>query len=110
MLDLKDSSRKRKTVAASAFELQDDKFTGFIEAVDNGQARLALEYMVYLLTEINNEVFHLQAQVEKLKDAPVVAKSKPEVAKKAVKKIAKQASAANETGEVPNLDPVIHED
>lgn len=65
---LKESSRNRiggNTTAA--FQLQEDKHSGFITAVDNNQTRLALEYAVYLVTELNNEVFYLRQDVEELK-------------------------------------------
>ena len=95
---LKDSnSVHRKVVGPSSYELKGDKFGGFIEAVDNGQTRLALEYAVYLVTELNNEIFRLNERVQELEkpaETPAPAKSQP---RKSTKKSTTAAKTEEKT-------------
>jgi len=94
-IQLKDSVRKKTTVSPSTYPLQDDKFSGFIEAVDNGQNRLALEYAVYLVTELNNEIFHLNEKIDAVREEVRAAESTKVAtpAKKATKKSAPKSTA-----------------
>lgn len=86
MIELKDSATRPGVNPSAAFRLDEDKYAGFVSAVDNGQTRLALEYAVHLMTDLNNEVFHLREDLETLK----AAKKAP--AKKTTKKAATKAS------------------
>jgi hypothetical protein len=85
MIELKDSASRLGTNPSASFQLVDDKYGGFMSAVENGQTRLALEYATHLIREMSGEIFDLRRDVDELKKHPEV-EPKPAPSKRVAKK------------------------
>jgi len=94
MLILKDNGG---ALTAKSNQLDEDKYAGFVRSVNNGQVRQALDYAVFLFTELNNEIFYLR---EKLESTEISEKETPPKPAKAVKKTRKKASPKVEESSV----------
>jgi len=94
MLVLKDNGG---TLAARSNQLDEDKYAGFVRAVNNGQIRQALDYAIFLFTELNNEIFYLR---EKMEDSDSDKKSSSPTPAKAVKKTRKKTASKTEDASV----------
>ena len=119
MIVLKDSARNPgQGPLMASYQLDDDRYAGFMTAVENGQMRLALEYAVHLMTELNNEIFYLRRDIDEMKESlgekdqvvqedvePEPEKSASAPAKKATKKAAKAKATAK-----PDVEEVLEKD
>lgn len=69
------------------YELQEDYDKAFVTAVNNGQTRLALEYAVLIIRDLQSQIVSLTERVEAMSSA-----SKPTVS--SARKETKQTSEA----------------
>jgi hypothetical protein len=87
VMNLKDSGgRPDGSLRNNVYELDEDRYAGFVRASRNNQTTLALEYAVHLVTDLSNQIYYLNEQVKELKLAQSKLESKPTPTKKPVKK------------------------
>jgi hypothetical protein len=67
MINLKDSSTAPGRNRAAVYQLSDNKYDGFITAVENNQVRLALEYSAHLIKELIEEVHEQRLELDALR-------------------------------------------
>lgn len=70
MINLKDSSTAPGRNPAAVYQLSDNKYDGFVTAVENNQVRLALEYSAHLIKELIQEVYEQRLELDALKGSP----------------------------------------